>query len=304
MLPLRLAQLRLRDLLLLEHLSNAASLTEVATRMNVTQSAITQALKSLEQAFGCALFERGRRGQRGVGLLPAGQAALAHVRVALHEMQAASRVVQTPGASELRIGALPLALVQPLPEALERLRKRMPQVHLVLSEDTVPRLWRQIEAGELDAIVCRPPALGDNPRLPDGVAHRVVGHESLVVLCGRQHPLAARRKLPVAVLQAYDWVLPPQGTYMRLAVEQCFLRASLPAPRVVITSANFHSNMRLAARSHLLAVAPRSAALSVKDALGLQLFPLDWSGGDEAISLAWRESSVSKPELAAFLECF
>ncbi len=76
-------------------------------------------------------------------------------------------------------------------------------------------------------------------------------------------------------------------------------RPELPRP-----CANFHSNMRLAARSHLLAVAPRSTALAVKDALGLQLFPLDWSGGDEAISLAWRESSVSKPELVAFLECF
>ena len=71
-LPARFAQLRLRDLMLLEHIDELASLTDAASRMHVTQSAITQALHSLEQAFGCPLVERGRRGQRGVSLSPAG----------------------------------------------------------------------------------------------------------------------------------------------------------------------------------------------------------------------------------------
>jgi DNA-binding transcriptional LysR family regulator len=60
----------------------------------VTQSAITQAL---EAAFGRALVARGRRGQRGVSLLPAGNAALMHLRVARHEMEAAAAAAADPG---------------------------------------------------------------------------------------------------------------------------------------------------------------------------------------------------------------
>ncbi len=64
-LPARFVQLRLRDLMLLEHLGEVGTLSEAAVRMHVTQSAITQALQSLEDAFGAKLVERGGRGTRG-----------------------------------------------------------------------------------------------------------------------------------------------------------------------------------------------------------------------------------------------
>ncbi len=303
-LPARFAQLRLRDLMLLEHLEELGSLTKAAARMHVTQSAITQALQSLEAGFGRPLVKRDGRGQRGASLTPAGAAALMHLRVARHELEAVLAAVANPGTLELRIGALPLTLVRPLPDALARLRRRLPQAHVHLSEDTVPNLWRRIEAGEFDAMVCRLPALSEQPRLPDGVAHRTVGRESLVLVCGRRHPIARRRRPPLALLREHDWVLPPEGSYTRLAIEQLFLRAGLKGPRAAITSMSFHANLRLAAEGNLLAVAPRSAAAAVREALGLVLFPIDWGREDTAVTLVWRESSLSNPALAALLECF
>ncbi|MBK7473916.1 MAG: LysR family transcriptional regulator [Betaproteobacteria bacterium] len=303
-LPARFAQLRLRDLMLLEHLDELGSLTEAAARMHVTQSAITQALQSLEEAFGRSLVARRQRGRRGVSLTPAGAAALMHLRVARHELEAALAAAADPGTLELRIGALPLTLVAPLPDALARLRRRLPRVHVLLSEDTVPNLWRQIEAGEVDAIVCRLPVLSEQQRLPEGVAHRTVGHESLVLVCGRGHPVARRRKPTLALLGEYDWVLPPEGSYTRLTIEQMFLRAGLKGPRAAITSMNFHANLRLAAEGSLLAVAPRSAALAVREVLDLVLFPMDWGREYTAVTLIWREASLGNPALVALLECF
>jgi DNA-binding transcriptional LysR family regulator len=302
-LPTRFAQLRLRDLMLLEHLDELGSLTGVAARLHVTQSAITQALHSLEQAFGRSLVARGRRGQRGVRLTPAGTAALIHLRVARHELEAALAAAADAGTLDLRIGALPLTLVQPLPDALARLRRRLPRVHVLLHEDTVPNLWRRMEAGEFDAIVCRLPELSEQPRLPEGVAHRAIGHETLVVVCGRGHPIAHRRKPPLKLLNQYDWVLPPEGSYTRLMIEQLFLRAGLAGPRAAVTSMSFHANLRLAAEGSLLAVAPRSAALAVREVLGLSLFPMDWGRDGAAVTLAWREASLGNPALVALLEC-
>jgi DNA-binding transcriptional LysR family regulator len=303
-LPARIAQLRLRDLMLLEHLHELGTLTEAAARMHVTQSAITQALQSLEKAFGRPLVARGRRGQRRGALTPAGVAALAHLRVARHELEAALAATAASGSPELRLGALPLALVQTLPAALARLRGRLPQVHVRLTEDTVPSLWQRLEAGEFDAIVCRLPALGERQRFPEGVTHRTIGHDSLVLVCAREHPIARRRKPPLGLLREYDWVLPPEGSYTRLAVDQLFLRSGLNGPRPAVTSMSFHANLRLAAEGGLLAVAPRSAALAVRDALDLALIPLDWAREDTAVILVWREASRSNPALAAFLECF
>ena len=303
-LPTRFAQFRLRDLMLLEHLEELSSLTQAAARMHVTQSAITQALQSLEEAFGRRLVTRGGRGQRGVSLTPAGTAALMHLRVARHELEAALAAAADPGTLELRIGALALTLVQPLPDALARLRQRLPHAHVYLTEDTVPNLWRKMEAGEFDAMVCRLPALSEQPRLPAGIAHRTVGQESLVLVCGRRHPIARRRKPAPAQLREHDWVLPPEGSYTRLSIDQLFLRAGLTGPRAAITSMNFHTNLRLVADGTLLAVAPRSAALAMREALGLVIYPLDWGREDAAVTLVWREASLGNPALVALLECF
>ena len=230
-LPARFAQLRLRDLMLLEHLEELGTLTEAAARMHVTQSAITQALQSLEKAFGHSLVVRGRAGSAPRGASHARRcAALMHLRVARHELEAALAAAADPGTLELRLGALPLALVRPLPDALARLRRLVPQVHVHLTEDTVPNLWRKFEAGEFDAIVCRLPTLSERQRLPEGVAHRTVGHDSLVLVCGRGHPVAGRRKPSLALLREYDWVLPPEGSYTRLAIEQLFLRVGTEEP--------------------------------------------------------------------------
>jgi DNA-binding transcriptional LysR family regulator len=303
-LPPRFAQLRLRDLTLLAHLEELGSLTDVAARMHVTQSAITQALQSLEAAFGQPLFVRGGRGRRGMGLTPAGIAALTHVRIARHALEAALEAAADPGTLELSVGALPLTLAGLLPDALARLRRRMPEVHVHLTEDTVPNLWRRFEAGDFDAMVCRLPALSEHPRLPRGVAHRTVGRESLVLVCGQDHPLARRRKPPLQKLLEHAWVLPPEGSYTRLTIEQLFMRAGLQQPRAAITSMSFHANLRLAARCDLLAVAPRSAALAVRVALGLVVVPMDWGREDTAVTLLWREAGLENPALAAFVECF
>jgi len=303
-LPSRLAQLRLRDLTLLEHVDSSASLTEVAGRLNMTQSAITQALHALEDAFGQPLVVRSARGQRIAKLSPAGVAALVHLRVARHELEAAHEAASHPGTAELRVGVLPLAMVHHVPLALARLRQRLPRVHVLLTEDTVPNLWRQIEAGERDALVCRLPEVGERQRLPAAVAYRTVAHESLVLVCARTHPVARQRKPRLASLREYDWVLPPEGSYTRLEIEQLFLRAGLRPPQPRVTSMSFHANLRLAAKGGLLAMAPRSAARAERAVLDLVLFPIAWGREDPRIVLVWREANVANPALAALLECF
>lgn len=303
-LPPRFAQLRLRDLMLLEHLDTLGSLTEAAARLHVTQSAVTQALQTLEQAFGQPLVERGRRGQRGVRLTSGGTAALQRLRIARHELLAALEAAAEPERLNLRIGALPLALVSPLPDALARLRKRLPQLHVWLTEATVPVLWQQLEAGELDAIVCRLPVRSEAQSLPRGVAHRSVGRESMVLAMGHMHPLARKRKPSLALLREQAWVLPPKGSYTRMAIDNVFLNAGLETPQPAITSISFHANLRLASQGDLIAVAPRSAARAVAAMLGLVLLPAPFSEQGADVVLAWREANVGNPALEVLKSCF
>lgn len=304
-LPSRIAQLRLRDLLLLEHIETWGSLSEAAKQLHVTQSAVTQVLQNLEQAFGHPLVERGLRGQRGVRLSPGGAAALRRLRIARHEVLAALEAAGQPAHPNLRVGALPLTMVSPMPDALARLRRRMPDVHVTLTEGTVPVLWRQLESGELDAIVCRLPARSEQQTLPRDVAHRTVGKVTMAVVCARAHPMATRRRPPsLAALHRCAWVLPPAGSYTRMAIDNMFMRAGLETPRPAVTCIDFHANLRLVAEGDLVTLAPRSAAQAVADLLSLALLPAPLDTEPSEIVLAWRQASVGEPALDALLESF
>jgi DNA-binding transcriptional LysR family regulator len=302
----RIEQLRLRDLLLLDHLDQTGSLRVTAERLHVTQPAVTQALQVLEQAFGVALVQRGQRGQRGVSLTPAGQAALVRLRVARQELLAAHAAALAPQITTLRVGALPLAMFHVMPQALARLRVAMPEVHIELTESTVSGLWRALADGKVDAIVCRLPSPSEHESLAAGVVYRTVsvGTERLVFVAGRAHPLAAKRHLALELLARQAWVLPPTGAFTRMAFDQIFVRAGLKPPVAAISSFSFHSNLQLAGASDLLTVAPESAVLTYGQALKLKIIPADWGEQNSGVVLAFRESSGGNPAVAALQNCF
>lgn len=75
-----------RKLLAFTTLARVGSFTLAARELSLTQSAISHAIKSLEQDLECRLFDRlGRR----VTLTPAGQHLLDHAHKIIAEMQSA-----------------------------------------------------------------------------------------------------------------------------------------------------------------------------------------------------------------------
>lgn len=305
-LPPRVEQLRLRDLLLLEHIADTGSLRQAAQRMHVTQPAVTQALQGLEQAFGVPLV---LRSSSGASLTGPGAAALLHLRVARRELLAAQEVAQSSQAMPFRLGALPMATFALLPRALQTLRATLPGLQVELVESTVARLWTQLARGELDAIICRLPSTGEGDPIADGVVHQTVGHERLVLAAARTHPatrlpaaLGAQERL--SALRAHAWVLPPADSFTRQMLDRLFLHHGLPAPPAAVVSISFHTNLQLAAHCGLLAVVPESALRSYTGALPLKVIAAPWGEPDGNIVLACRKSSLDYPAIAILRECF
>lgn len=296
----RLEQLRLRDLLLLEHIEAHGSLRKVSEVLHVTQPAITQALQGLERAFGVALVVRERR---GVALTPAGCAALARLRTARCEVSAACEAALAPQRTVLRLGSSPMAALDVLPKALTRLRKAKPEVHVVLTEASVPRLWAALADGELDAIVSRRPLRGQGERLPEGLTHQAVGSERLVVAAAQSHPLA-RRRPGVAQLSEHWWVLPTPSSLAVVMLDEWFSQAGAPAPKVAVTSDSFLTNLCLAASGGLLTIAPEAAVRSHAVALKLKVIASPWPHKPGELVFAFRSSSLVNPLFATLSGCF
>ena len=83
-----------RKLLAFTTLSRLGSFTLAAHELHLTQSAVSHAIKSLEQDLDCRLFDRlGRR----VTLTPAGKQLLEHAHKIITEMQSARKDLATFG---------------------------------------------------------------------------------------------------------------------------------------------------------------------------------------------------------------
>ena len=119
----------------------------------VSQSAFSSAIREFESILGARLVDRTRR---NVTITSKGQEVAVLARLCLRDLDslvAAARDQLSPLAGELRLGVIPTIAPFVLPGVLPKLRRKYPQLQLLLTEDQTARLYRQLMDGELDLIL-------------------------------------------------------------------------------------------------------------------------------------------------------
>ncbi len=172
--------------------AETASMTAAGAMLHLTQAAVSQQIKRLEEGFGCVLFDRDRRGLR---LTPAGERLLGKARALLALNDEVWADMATPAfQGEVKFG-IPYDLVGAfLPPILKRYASAFPQVEITLVCLTSPMLVDSLVAGEIDLAVVEEP-LG----APPGPAARECLATDRLVWIGAKHGEAFRRRpLPVS----------------------------------------------------------------------------------------------------------
>jgi LysR family transcriptional activator of nhaA len=237
--------------------AHAGSLTRAAERLNLSQSALSVQLKSLEDALGHALFER--VGKRMI-LTEAGKIALDHADTvfAAGDMLVATlkgrvRIEQ----QVLRIGALPTLSRNFQAEFIAPLIGRR-DVELVMVSGMLKDLLAQLEAHELDVVLSNQPPRG--VVAPD-IISRLIAHQpvGLVGPPGFLHrPLTFPHdlaKLPV--------LLPAKGLDIRTGFDRLLAEAGIQP--IILAEVDDMAMLRLLAReSQALTLVP---PIVVKDEL-------------------------------------
>ncbi len=186
-------------------------LTQAAEALNLTPSAVSSAIRVLEERYGIALFHRtGRRielTETGAAFLPEAKATLARAAGAdlfLTEIGGLKRGTLTLAASQTVAGSW-------LPPRLMRFKADYPAIDIRLGASNTEQvadavLEGQAELGFVEGIV-------DHPAL----AQRVVAHDRVVIVAPSGHPLAGR-PADAAMLTAARWVLREPGSGTRSAL--------------------------------------------------------------------------------------
>ncbi|MFJ5231233.1 LysR family transcriptional regulator [Kitasatospora sp. NPDC088391] len=197
--------------------------TRAAERCLVVQSALSHQIARLEQELGARLFERTSRRVRltaaGEAFLPAARQCLEAAERAAAEVAAAVGEVR----GRLAVGLIPTVTAVDIPAGLREFRGRHPQVRVRLRVGASNDLSELVRQGALDvAFLGLPPGLR-----PPGVAVRELARGRLVAVVAPDHPLAARRRVPLSALAAEPFVDLPAGTAGRAQTDLAFAAAGL-----------------------------------------------------------------------------
>ena len=152
----------LRQLRAFDEVARQGAFAPAARELCLTQSALSESIRQLEDALGLRLFDRTTR---TVGLTAAGQAFLLDVRQAFETLEQGFQNLGDLAAlrrGKVRIAAAPSVLAVLLLPVLPALRVRHPGIEVDLIEDSAEGIAQRVQAGSVDfGVGAAHPAGGD-----------------------------------------------------------------------------------------------------------------------------------------------
>lgn len=164
--------------------------------LNISQSAVTEAVKTLEADLSADLFERH---PRGMMLTHAGQQFLRHAHQILQSVRDAQQALSIRPdtlSSELNIGVTPLVTGYILPYLLDRYRRVFPMVRVNVVEDQRSHIEHLIVNGELDVGMLMVSQIENRQALESSPITQSTWRVWLPI----NHPLTARNMISLAEL--------------------------------------------------------------------------------------------------------
>ncbi len=119
----------------------------------VSQSALSSAIKELEERLGTQLVDRTNR---QVTITATGQEVATQARLVLRDLESLVEIAageRPPLTGDLRLGVIPTIAPFLLPDILPKLRRKYPDLQLYLTEDRTDRIHEKLMDGELDVLL-------------------------------------------------------------------------------------------------------------------------------------------------------
>jgi DNA-binding transcriptional LysR family regulator len=203
------------------------SFSAAARQLRLSQPSVSQQVALLEVEVGTKLFDR-RPG--GLQLTPAGEVLLTHTDAIAQRFDlAATQLAELAhqGREQLRFGSFPTALAGYVPEAIARLRRRHPELRLLVDEVTPSHLEERLLRGDFHVAIGYQQA--DHERRTFGAERRVeLLQEEFLVALPPGHRLADAPKVALRDLAEDDWIVPSTEGFV---IEAC--RAAGFEPHVI-----------------------------------------------------------------------
>jgi len=192
------------------------SFSAAASQNFITQSAVSQQLRTLESKYRCKLLERGRAGAKAT---PAGEILYRASREILEKYREIETQLQESGkvvSGSLRVAIVYSVGLHELPPFLKEYLREYSQVNVHVEYSRPNKIYEDVIAGRIDLGIVAYPA--KHPQITV-VPFR---EDRLVVVCPPPHPFSALKKISINRLDGETFVGYERDISTRKAIEQLF----------------------------------------------------------------------------------
>ena len=182
-------------------LAHMGSFTKAAKKLSLTQSAVSHAMKALEEDLGCRLLDRvGKK----VLLTQAGEQFHERAEKIFSEMVLArsemNKLVEW-GHGRLRVGATAAACQYILPPVLREFQKQFPKCHLTINPGNSPDIMESLRNNKIDVAVTW-------VAVPDSNVQFIpLFDDELVFMVSSDHPWAKARRITRSEVPRQQYIL-------------------------------------------------------------------------------------------------
>lgn len=279
----------LRQLRFFLEVADSGGFTKAAEKLHIAQSALSIAIKKLEDELEVQLFIRR---DRKIALTAEGESLVLNARAIFRGVaKARQEIADLRGLlrGEVRVGLTPMLSSFFFPKIISSFKRRFPALQISIAGDSAWNIQRKIEAGDIDLGLI-------NGKVPEGLDSHHILREEVVACVHRFHPLANNKKCPIRNLLAEPLVQFQKGYYLRELVDELAAKEGMvPA---VMAESNMFSLVRSLVKEELgLAFLLKLAVSKDPDVATISCDPplfLDFA-------IAWKKDAPLAPANRAFV---
>ena len=197
------------------------SLTKAAEKLSITQSAVSQQIRSLEEELGVKLFNRlGPRKE----LTQEGEIFLNLISNIIQDMDALQITFEDMKGSQkglITIAATTLMVMDILPIVVKNFMKKYPHVKIIILERRWDEVVLLMQSGDIDF------GIGPIRSIASNINYLEIESFERVLITSLDHPLADKRNVTLEDIAKYPMITYEKGLITRGEIDSVFKEADL-----------------------------------------------------------------------------
>ena len=273
--------------------------TRAAEKFYISQTAITQQIKSLEEYLGVQLFIRNKRHVEltpsGVGFLKESRAIISRTNDAIHK----TRLISTGITGSLKIGFVKGYEKTDFSNILQSFHSKYPNIFLSLIRENADVLYDRVIEGDLDIAFI---ILFEGKHRPK-IEYGFVRKYPLNAVVSSDHPLAHRKSIKRKDLKGHPFIelkTQEQDYGQSAKIRREFLEAGF-LPNISVQSDDIETSLMMASAGLGYALLPSYITDTITSRERLVVIPIEGEEQHMEIDVIWNQENEN-PVLREFLK--